>query len=198
MGYVVRAAKRVNVRIDNYQIITNEQKGLVDQNLIQKRDNLMIMIYPDANDEFDDFYAKHVARTYGKGRVSILVADGECTFDKDLAKLLLEEALRKVEITNRDFFAARIPQIKSGHTFSVRNWDYSVQQFTSNPKDCCFIFRDIKDVSSRKALFGVKKYLSTKEFNTILDYIDNAKNPDEIYIISKVLFIGKYYVAAAV
>lgn len=198
MGYVVRATKRVDVRIDNYQIITNEQKGLVDQNLIQKRDNLMIMIYPDANGEFNDFYAKHVAKTYGKGKASILVVDNERTFDKDLAKLLLEEALRKVEITNRDFFATRIPQIKSWHTFSVRNWDYGIQQFISDPKDCCFIFRGIKDVSSRKALFGVKKYLSTKEFNTLIGYIDNAKNPYETYIISKVLFIGKYYVAAAV
>ena len=197
MGYIIKPIGKVAIRIDNYQILSKTRQLETDKSLVQKRDGFDIIVYPEIEGEFDYFYAKHVLHEIGEKTFSVLVVDEEYPFNKKTARLMLRQIIldaKEIEENKVNYYT--IPQIMKGHTTTARNWNSEAKQFVDKPKNCCFILRDVKEVSSFKGLSSLNQYITQNELNTVLNFINKAKSPEETYIIRKVLFIGKYFVAA--
>lgn len=197
MGYLIKPIGELKIRIDNYQILSKTQLLNIDKSLIQKREGFDIIVYPEINDEFNYFYAKHVQRRAKEKTFSVLVIDNEYPLSEKATRLLLNQVIlnaKEIEENKPNYY--KIQQIIKGHTISIRKWNSEINQFVDKSKDCCFILRDIKNVSSFKDLYNLTKFVNPKELKSILEYIQKAKNQEEMYIIRRVLLIGKYFVVS--
>jgi len=201
MGFVMQPIGRVPIRTDTYQVISDKQeKELKQRGLSERRSGFDIFIYPEANGEFDYFYGRHVGRSIKNGAASVIVADEVHVTNRARARQVLEKAIMEAApkiIEGRQVVFVPIPQAIPGFTLSVRNWDYDLEQFTSRPADCCFVLRDIVDVTSAKKFISIRDRLSANEFERILRLINVSRAPGETYIIRFVFYIGKYFPAAS-
>ncbi len=194
MGYVVKPIGKLYVRIDNYQNVSKSEKKEVNLSLIEEREGIDILVYPESNGEFDYFYEKHVQRNVErKNEFSVLVVNELFEFNKTIARLLLEQALRIAKIRGNIAYAG-IPQVKTGFNFSVRVYNPQLKDFTSTSKDCCFIFRDIQDVTNKP--INLSNKIFKKELDILIKYLKDRKDKSKVYL-RKILFIEKYFVATS-
>lgn len=200
MGHVIKHIGKVYIRIDNYAILSDSERKRIPANMIRRREGYDLIVYPESNGEFDYFYAKHINRDrkIGNGINSVLVVDGEYKLNELQTRLLLEKTLKRINIHPKlNIIPSKIFQILEGHTLSVRDYNFDNETFTSDSKDCCFIFRDILDITAKNMLIAKQKYLSKKELAFVLNYANKWKDLDEIYAVRRVIFVGKYYVATS-
>ncbi len=204
MGYVIKdLTEPAHIRIDNYQIISREKADeLAGTGLVQQRLAFSIRIYPETRGEFDRFHSKHVLHRPEEREkhpeTSVLVADEEFPFNDVIARRLLEQALKDAVITKKDKVVyVPVPQIVRDHKISVRTWNHDIGKLVGKPSSCCFVFRDILDVTALNKFLAIQDTISEENFRLILRLMEGWKRPDEEYAVSAVLFIGKYFVAAS-
>jgi len=199
MGYVEKIIGTATIRTDSFNICTKERaEELKALGIVEKRKAIGIVIYPEANDEFNYFYERHVRHSIqiqGSDAVSVLVVDNNKPPTKEEAKLLLEEALRRATLGPK-VIKLPVQQAIKGKTASIREWSFAQNEFISEPKNCCFILRDNQEVTARKKFYEIANSISEKDFTSIVQKLDGACKPKAEYIVQYIWFIGKYFVAA--
>lgn len=206
MGFIKKFTRKIiTIRNDTFQVISPSDAKNLNPDIVERRDEFIIIVYPESRGEFEYFHNKHILGILEENQKeitgTILVANKELIIkDKSITQILLQQALEDAKLKENIVVHTGVPQplilVKRGFRFYVRRWDYSKKQFISDPKDCCFTFRDIKDVSSKNEILKIKEYISTNEFNQILNFLKNCKIKGETYFVTKVWFVGHYHVSA--
>ena len=148
MGLIKKYTKKViNIRTDNYQVISSADAKNLNPEIIEKREEFILIVYPDSRGEFDYFHNKHVLGILEKDSRekigTILVANAQFMIkDKAITQILLQQALEYAKLKENTVVHTGIPQpltlTNKGFKFSVRQWNYTNKTFVSESKDCCF------------------------------------------------------------
>jgi hypothetical protein len=144
MGHVIKETKLRWCRRDNLAQVrdTDKIKELQQQDMAVQRHGIGIIVYLE--DDFSDFYVKHVLRDLTRPDPVLVKNLTESPSAKE-TRAVLEAALRGAVRGTAGAIEAVVPQIVEGNRYDVRIWDPTKKVFL-DPAPIArqvFKFRDI-------------------------------------------------------
>src|SRR3990172_4261156 len=154
----------------------------------ERRRAFGIIIYPEANGEFQHFYLKHVKRQkiYRDDQASVLVKgvsnEPEEILSELEARTALDLALLSAKLTEKKQVEVDVPQFLEKTLVAVRVFDFVDGRFLSPPSNRAFVFRDAVKApkNPRRLLAFLSGKILDSEIQQVLRKLEETKRSDKI------------------